>query len=53
MRIFAADSLLKLNRVWLYQVWKKAMEDESTYVKEVANKAIANLKNSGELLEAG
>ncbi len=53
VRIFAADSLLKLNRTRLYQVWKQAMEDESTYVKEVANKAIANLQNSGELLEAG
>lgn len=43
VRIFAADSLFKLNRTRLYQVWKQAMEDESTYVKEVANKAIANL----------
>jgi HEAT repeat protein len=52
VRIFAADSLLKLNRSRLYQVWKEAIDDESTYVKEVANKAIVNLQNSGELLEA-
>jgi HEAT repeat protein len=53
VRIFAADSLLKLNRTRLYQVWKQAIEDESTYVKKVASKAITNLQNSGELLEAG
>lgn len=53
VRIFAADSLLALNRPRLLNVWQKALDDESTYVIEVANKAIENLQNSGELLEAG
>ena len=45
VRIFAADSLLKLNRPRLYKVWEKALNDESTYVREIANKAITNLQN--------
>jgi HEAT repeat protein len=51
VRIFAADSLLALNRPRLYEVWKQALEDESTYVIEIANKAIQNLQNSEELIE--
>jgi len=53
VRIFAADSLLALNRSRLLNVWQKALDDESTYVIEVANKAIENIQNSEELLEAG
>ncbi|MBR8836398.1 MAG: HEAT repeat domain-containing protein [Stigonema ocellatum SAG 48.90 = DSM 106950] len=53
VRIFAVDSLLALNRSRLLNVWQKALDDESTYVIEVANKAIENLQNSEELLEAG
>jgi HEAT repeat protein len=53
VRIFAADSLLALNRPRLLNVWQKALDDESTYVIEVANKAIENLQNSSEFLEAG
>ena len=51
VRIFAADSLLALNRPRLYEVWKQALEDESTYVIEIANKAIQNLQNYEELIE--
>jgi len=53
VRIFAADSLLALNRYRLLNVWQKTLNDESTYVIEIANKAIENLQNSEELLEAG
>lgn len=53
VRIFAADSLLTLNRSRLLNVWQKALDDENTYVIEVAKKAIENLQNSEELLEAG
>lgn len=50
VRIFAADSLLTLNRSRLFHVWEQALDDESTYVIEVANKAIENLQNSEEFL---
>ena len=53
VRIFAADSLLVLNRSKLLNVWQKALDDESTHVTEIANKAIKNLQNSEEFLEAG
>jgi HEAT repeat protein len=53
VRIFAADSLLALNRSRLLYVWQQALDDESTYVIAIANKAIENLQNSEELLEAG
>lgn len=49
VRIFAADSLLELNRPKLREVWEQALEDESTYVIEIANKALANLQNYDEL----
>ncbi|MBV6622392.1 MAG: HEAT repeat domain-containing protein [Rivularia sp. (in: Bacteria)] len=45
VRIFAADSLLELNRPRLYKVWEKALNDESTYVREIANKAVTYLQN--------
>ena len=45
VRIFAADSLLELNRNGLYEVWQQALNDESTYVRDIANKAITNLQN--------
>ncbi len=53
VRILAVDSLLALNRTRLLNVWQKALDDESTYVIEIANEAIKNLQNSKELLEAG
>lgn len=53
VRIFAADSLLELNRPRLQKVWEQALEDESTYVIEIANKALASLRNYDELLETG
>lgn len=53
VRIFAADSLFALNRSDLQSVWRQALEDESTYVIEVAEKAINNLQQSENLLEAG
>jgi hypothetical protein len=52
VRIFAADSLLELNRNRLYQVWEQALNDESTYVREIANKAITNLQNYENLKPA-
>jgi HEAT repeat protein len=45
VRIFACDSLLALNRPRLYEVWKQALEDESTYIIEIANKALQDLQN--------
>jgi HEAT repeat protein len=48
VRIFAADSLLALNRSRLRQVWEQALEDESTYVIEIANQALDQLKNHQE-----
>ncbi|MUG92353.1 hypothetical protein F7734_07750 [Scytonema sp. UIC 10036] len=53
VRIFAADSLLILNRPRLSGVWKQALDDESTYVIEIANQALSQIKDSNELLEAG
>ena len=53
VRIFAADSLLELNRNQLYQVWKQALNDESTYIREIANKAITNLHNYKNLQPLG
>lgn len=53
VRIFAADSLFALNRSRLQSVWKQALEDESTYVIELAQRAINNLQQSENLLEAG
>ncbi|MBF2064576.1 MAG: HEAT repeat domain-containing protein [Calothrix sp. C42_A2020_038] len=52
VRIFAVDSLFLLNRSRLLNVWKTALDDESTYVIEVAHKAIQYLQNSEEFLEA-
>lgn len=52
VRIFAADSLLELNRNRLYQVWEQALNDESTYIREIANKAITNLQNYENLKPA-
>ena len=52
VRIFAADSLVELNRPRLRKVWEQALQDESTYVIGIANKALANLKESKEELEA-
>lgn len=51
VRIFAADSLLVLNRPRLYEVWRQALEDESTYVIKIANKAIADIQNEKESIE--
>ncbi|MBE9225433.1 HEAT repeat domain-containing protein [Phormidium sp. LEGE 05292] len=51
VRIFAADSLLALNRPRLLEVWKQALEDESTYIIEIANKALQNLQNHEELIK--
>jgi len=46
VRIFAADSLLALNCPRLYEVWKEAsLEDDSTYVIGIANKALQDLQN--------
>ena len=53
VRIFAADSLFALNSHKLGPVWKQALEDESTYIIEVAEKALRNLQNSTNLIEAG
>ena len=53
VRIFAADSLFVLNRPRLFEVWQQALEDESTYVIEMANKALADLQKYNELIEAG
>lgn len=52
VRIFAADSLLELNRPRLHEVWKQALEDESTYVIEIASQALTNLQKCEKLLEA-
>lgn len=52
VRIFAADSLLELNRNRLYEVWQQALNDESTYVREIANKAITNLQKYENLKPA-
>lgn len=51
VRIFAADSLFALNRFGLQSVWKQALDDESTYVIEVAQKAINDLQQFESLLE--
>ena len=51
VRIFAADSLLALNRPRLYEVWKEALEDYSTYIIEIANKALQDLQNYEELIK--
>jgi HEAT repeat protein len=53
VRIFAADALNLLNRSRLLQIWKQALNDESTYIIEIANRAIEYLQNSEQLLEAG
>jgi len=53
VRIFASDSLLVLNRPRLFEVWQEALEDESTYVIEIANKAITDLQKYNALIEAG
>lgn len=53
VRIFAADSLLVLNRMRLREVWEQALEDESTYVIEIANKALQDLQNYEKLREVG
>jgi HEAT repeat protein len=53
VRIFAADSLFVLNSSKLQSVWKQALEDESTYVMEVAEKALCNLQDSTNVIEAG
>ena len=50
--IFAADSLLELNRPRLDEIWKKALNDESTYIREIANKAITYLQNYDNLKPA-
>lgn len=52
VRIFAADSLLELNRNRLYEVWRQALNDESNYIREIANKAITNLQNYENLKPA-
>lgn len=52
VRIFAADSLLELNRPRLDEIWKKALNDESTYIREIANKAITYLQNYDNLKPA-
>jgi HEAT repeat protein len=51
VRIFAADSLWALNRPRLYEVWKEALEDYSTYIIEIANKALQDLQNYEELIK--
>lgn len=51
VRIFAADSLLVLNRPRLREVWKQALSDESSYIIEIANKALQDLQNSQKLRE--
>ena len=51
VRIFAADSLLALNRPRLYEVWKEALEDYSTYVIGIANKALQDLQNYEQLIK--
>ena len=53
VRIFAADSLLALNRPRLFEVWQQAFDDESTYVIKIANKAISQLQKFNELIETG
>lgn len=53
VRIFAADALNLLNRSRLLQIWKQALNDESTYIIEIANRAIEYLQNSEQLLKAG
>ena len=53
VRILAADSLLKLNRPRLDRVWEQALNDESTYVKEIANQAITNLQQYRNLQPLG
>jgi FOG: HEAT repeat len=50
VRIFAADSLLALNRPRLYEVWKEALEDYSTYVIGIANKALQDLQSYENLI---
>ncbi len=52
VRIFAADSLLELNRPRLREVWKQALEDDSTYVIQIASQALTNLQKCEKLLEA-
>lgn len=46
VRIFASDSLLALNRPRLREVWQEVLNDESTYVIEIADQAICQLQNS-------
>jgi HEAT repeat protein len=53
VRIFAADSLLKLNHPGLRDTWKSALEDESTYIHEVANSALADLEDFNVLSRTG
>jgi HEAT repeat protein len=53
VRIFAADSLILLNQFRLLNIWEQALHDESTYVVEIARRAIEHLKKSLQLLEAG
>ncbi len=44
VRIPAADSLYRLNRQELRELWSRALQDESAYVGEVAAKALADLE---------
>jgi HEAT repeat protein len=53
VRIFAADALIVLNRFRLLSMWKQALNDESTYIIEIADRAIEYLQNSEQLLETG
>jgi HEAT repeat protein len=43
VRIFAVDSLLKLNRSRLRQIWQRVIQDESDYVSDIAKIAISQL----------
>lgn len=43
VRIFAVDSLFKLNRPRLYKIWEKMLLDESNYVSDIAEQAISQL----------
>ena len=53
VRIFAADALIVLNRSRLLPMWEQALNDESTYIIKIADRAIEYLQKSEQLLEAG
>ena len=43
VRIFAVDSLFKLNRPRLLNYWRELQKDDHDYIRKIAGKAVATL----------